>query len=220
MKYLDFFFPYNTLFLSFEESLAIWWVISLIVYCLLSFLFLQWWPKKIGVVNRSLRKTISVLDSDQPINTTIESNKFLNMRWKRYRHTFLSEGESAKTIVDATTFFNFDSVVSRLLNLRYWRSVPAVLVGMGILGTFVGLVVGINEFQTESVEQIENSIKTLLAGMQAAFLTSIWGMLLSIVFGVGEKWQFNKTEKHLQTLTTRLNEKYHLSSVSDFCLLS
>ena len=61
------------------------------------------------------------------------------------------------------------------MNLRFWNSVPALLVGLGILGTFVGLVGGLIPFSGISFEEtgeIRSAIEGLLSGVSTAFVTS------------------------------------------------
>ncbi|MFB3788687.1 MAG: MotA/TolQ/ExbB proton channel family protein [bacterium] len=207
MKYLRYFFPYDTYFISFEQSLTIWWVTCVLVCFGGSLLYLFFGPRKLGIIIISLRKVIRNLSLD-----SIRTCPFLQPLWDEYSATFFTaEGDWRKTPQDAARYFNFTSVVAPRLNLRYWNSVAAVLVGSGILGTFVGLVVGISDFQTNSVEQIEQSIKTLLSGMSTAFLTSVWGMLLSILFSFIEKWAFRSVDKQIQHIAAWLNQRYRIS---------
>ncbi|MDN3652309.1 MotA/TolQ/ExbB proton channel family protein [Thalassotalea ponticola] len=56
---------------------------------------------------------------------------------------------------------------------------PTLLTTVGIFGTFVGIVIGLMEFDHT---QIDQSISALLAGLKTAFITSLVGMLSSIVF--------------------------------------
>lgn len=58
---------------------------------------------------------------------------------------------------------------------------PTLLTTLGILGTFFGIVAGLLAFDVES---IDDSIGGLLNGMKTAFLTSLVGMLLSILYKV------------------------------------
>lgn len=44
---------------------------------------------------------------------------------------------------------------------------------LGILGTFIGIIIGLLNFNTES---IDTSIPVLLGGLKTAFITSIVGM--------------------------------------------
>jgi chromosome segregation ATPase len=124
---------------------------------------------------------------------------------RRYRQTFV---ESGKTDEEASTYFTEQSVVGATLNLRFWRAVPNLLVGIGILGTFVGLTVGIRSFETQSVESVRTSIETLLAGMSTAFVSSIVGMLLSLIFNMFEKWRFGQVNQALTHLCGELDAQY------------
>ena len=60
---------------------------------------------------------------------------------------------------------------------------PNMLTSLGILGTFVGIVVGLIGFD---VNAIDASIGTLLAGLKTAFITSLVGILLAILFKAAE----------------------------------
>lgn len=56
---------------------------------------------------------------------------------------------------------------------------PTLLTTLGILGTFVGIISGLLGFD---VNNIDDSIGGLLAGLKTAFITSLVGMLLSIAY--------------------------------------
>ena len=57
--------------------------------------------------------------------------------------------------------------------------VPAFMTSLGILGTFIGIVVGLYDFDPE---HIDASLPTLLTGLKTAFYTSIAGMTATIAF--------------------------------------
>ncbi|PNE04192.1 hypothetical protein A15D_00372 [Alcanivorax sp. MD8A] len=58
---------------------------------------------------------------------------------------------------------------------------PTLMTTLGILGTFTGIVAGLLDFD---VKNIDGSIESLLAGMKTAFLTSLVGMLLALIYKV------------------------------------
>ena len=64
------------------------------------------------------------------------------------------------------------------------NAVASILIVIGVLGTFVGITLGLLAFDAETVETIEASIPQLLGGLRIAFVTSILGILASIIF----KW--------------------------------
>lgn len=68
-----------------------------------------------------------------------------------------------------------------------------LLTSLGILGTFIGIVVGLLDFDPDKIDE---SIGFLLAGLKTAFITSLVGMSASIVFKVlGSMSLFIKTEE-------------------------
>lgn len=61
-----------------------------------------------------------------------------------------------------------------------YESIPTVFTTLGVLGTFVGIYFGLQSF---NVDAISESIPPLLNGMKIAFSTSIFGIVLSLIFG-------------------------------------
>jgi hypothetical protein len=55
---------------------------------------------------------------------------------------------------------------------------PNYLTVLGILGTFGGIVVGLFQFDTQNIQE---SVPGLLSGLKTAFLTSIAGIVLSLI---------------------------------------
>lgn len=70
---------------------------------------------------------------------------------------------------------------------RFLVQAPSLMTSLGILGTFLGIVIGLLHF---NVADIDGSIGPLLAGMKTAFLTSLVGMFLAIAFKTLDAWKF------------------------------
>ena len=88
---------------------------------------------------------------------------------------------SQSGICDIEDYINEDEAESyahkRMLDL-----VPDILTSLGILGTFVGLVWGLRSFEPSTYETMTTSVASLVDGIKVAFMTSIYGLLLSILF--------------------------------------
>lgn len=67
------------------------------------------------------------------------------------------------------------------IHIHFTQYAPTLLTTLGILGTFFGIVIGLLGFD---VTDIDGSIEALLGGMKTAFITSLAGMLLSVVYKV------------------------------------
>lgn len=91
---------------------------------------------------------------------------------------------------DIEDYINEDSVSIRT-NKGTVSQIPETLTGIGILGTFVGLIIGIGSIGFSSDVAALTSLKTLISGIQVAFYTSIVGLILSICFNLVYKYCWN-----------------------------
>jgi DNA-binding ferritin-like protein len=193
--------PYQSLFSFGIESVTGWWVLITVIFFIVSIIGLAVRRRKI---NNSIR-----LPGNKINENRIKSNTYLKSLWEKYEITFIVlEKNYVKSKEPSSNYFNLDSVLSQFLNLRYWVSLPNVFVGIGILGTFVGLALGLADFDPE---KISDSINNLLPGMKTAFVTSIWGMLLSILFDFFEKWHFHKIDISIKNFAHLIDKKYLFS---------
>ncbi len=62
--------------------------------------------------------------------------------------------------------------------------ISGTLTGLGILGTFLGLSMGLGSFNGDDIFTISDNVGTLLSGMKVAFHTSVYGIFFSIVFNI------------------------------------
>lgn len=60
----------------------------------------------------------------------------------------------------------------------------SLIVSTGVLGTFIGIFIGLQGFDTNSIKE---SVPILLEGLKTAFVTSIEGMLISILLSAIQK---------------------------------
>lgn len=118
------------------------------------------------------------------------------------------------TNMPSSEFFNIEKISPRFsLNLRMIETASGTLVGLGLLGTFLGLTVGIIHFDSSNSDNIQESIQGLLGGMGTAFSTSLFGMLFSIIFTFFDKRWRNKLSKGLLRLTEILDSQLYIDDV-------
>ncbi len=90
--------------------------------------------------------------------------------------------------VDADEIFTDDRFAPGLSSSRIFQALPGILTGLGVLGTFVGLQLGIGGLSDGDPSKIETSkIMSLIQGCSVAFSTSVWGVAASLVFSFLEK---------------------------------
>lgn len=83
-----------------------------------------------------------------------------------------------------------DSVIHR----ERLNQIAGVMTGLGILGTFIGLSLGLQSFNTGTTAEITNSIEPLMEGIKVAFHTSIYGMVFSLIFNYVYKRRLDDAE--------------------------
>ena len=76
---------------------------------------------------------------------------------------------------------NFSNL-SAGISIEFWQNLAGVFTGLGILGTFLGLTIGLLGFDMSSSATIQKGISNLLNGTSTAFLTSIVGILCALIF--------------------------------------
>ena len=119
--------------------------------------------------------------------------------------------EKKQTNTPALEFFSeFSSCSAYKINLRLLDTAAGTLVGLGLLGTFLGLTLGIKDFDSSSTQNIQKSIQLLLSGMGTAFITSLVGMFLSMIYSFCDKYWRNRLSKYLYILTYKLDSLYYI----------
>ncbi len=133
-------------------------------------------------------------------------NKLLDERFNEYklesmRMSILSEHGLRCDIEDYINEYFIDATMKKgMLSI-----IPGVLTGLGILGTFVGLSFGLQNFNTGTAAAITNSIAPLMDGIKIAFHTSIYGMVFSLIFN----FVYKKNLEDAYRTVDKFLETYH-----------
>ena len=67
------------------------------------------------------------------------------------------------------------------------RNIPGILTGLGIVGTFLGVITGLYGYNSQDLASVRNSISHLLESVQGAFVVSFFAVLSAISFTGAEK---------------------------------
>lgn len=71
------------------------------------------------------------------------------------------------------------------VGMNFFNSgISGTLTGLGILGTFLGLSMGLGAFSGDDIFTITDNVGALLSGMKVAFHTSVYGIFFSLVFNI------------------------------------
>lgn len=176
--------------------------------------------KKLGIIMRITEELKSAVES---INQQFEVQK--TYLWEHYQSSqdlgLFKEGylikhyknycDEVKRLEEETNIgykcdiedYINQELIEYYLKKNLLNIVPGAMTGLGILGTFVGLSVGLQNFTTGTADEILLGITTLMDGIKIAFHTSIFGMVFSLVFNLTYK---NILEDCLEQLDMFLDE--------------
>ena len=87
------------------------------------------------------------------------------------------------------------------------KILPGTFVGFGILGTFLGFSNGISGMSLSgNVDELFGKLGTFFSGLNTAFITSIVGVILSVVFGILYQFPLNKIRFHCVRIYAELSK--------------
>ncbi len=181
-----------------SESISFYWVLFTVAVYSLALWFKR---KKVlnengckaQIVNNLLFKEIrsntrnfkEIADSAVSELATKEKMQFLNLFSNSLVEYRCGDYKAYGCKDSAAEYFNEETVGSS--NLHYSRMImPAILTAIGVLGTFVGLLLSLTSLRdygigADSADMVPQ-IKELIKGASTAFITSIWGVIFSIVY--------------------------------------
>ena len=88
----------------------------------------------------------------------------------------------------AESFFTEQALVDTRLKVDFYKHLPGILTGIGIIGTFSGLIFGLNEFQVSSnPAKAQESLGRLINAVGHAFIVSGFAIFLAMLFTGIEK---------------------------------
>ena len=85
-----------------------------------------------------------------------------------------------------------EDLLDQIAGTHYNSVVSGTMSGLGILGTFLGLTLGMLSFTGNDIFTISDNIAPLLSGMKVAFHTYVYGIFFSLVFNLSLIHIFNK----------------------------
>lgn len=116
-------------------------------------------------------------------NAKVFEEKELQDAFNKYRLRLKRARRGADASCDLGEYIN-EELLDRV-GMNYFNSgVSGTLTGLGILGTFLGLSMGLGAFSGDDIFTISDNVGSLLSGMKVAFHTSVYGILFSLVFNI------------------------------------
>jgi MotA/TolQ/ExbB proton channel family len=124
-------------------------------------------------------------------------DKRLAHLWKEYQDSLHSQREerdgqlttvAIRATVPSELYFNSQFVVDSRLRTEFFKHLPGLFTGIGIIGTFSGLIEGLRAFQvSENAATVRASLESLMHAVSEAFLISAAAIAAAMVVTFIEK---------------------------------
>jgi ABC-type phosphate/phosphonate transport system permease subunit len=176
---------------------------------------------KIRKVNKVLHELSNApIGSVEPsvLEELFQDRPFSNL-WKEYRASLHqmqmlnSDKESVRSTLTSDFYFSKEAVVDSYINAEFFKHLPGILTGVGIIGTFSGLIWGLRQF--DSANAVE-TLNLLLGEVSSAFLGSGIAIFVAIFITFFEKQTLNRCYQQVEELTKLLDSLYKAGVGEDY----
>ena len=157
----------------------------------------------------------------ESLSQEMENSDLIKGIWRKYQRTLISipgnDGLEKYSTVESESYFSVAAFTEGMKG-GLWSGLAGTFTGIGILGTFIGLTIGLAGVDTSSTGALSSSISGLLGGMSTAFVTSIFGIVSAIVFGVWHSQNMKRFGDAASRFTDALDQVFIRKSVEEILL--
>ncbi len=166
----------------------------------------------------TLRRAIRSIRSSGDKKYAWQQDDFLGKgtlfsHWSEYlNNLFFADGvyHNASNVED---YINEETVIYGPGRVSFAESLPGLMTSLGFLGTLIGLAKGLSGFQMGDSAAVQQSIVTLIPGMRFAFMTSIFGVVGSVLFTLITRATYGSTEHTIKAFYSAMSRHAGVLSV-------
>ncbi len=158
---------------------------------------------------------LAELRAEMALQAKASRTEILGRIWKEFDESLVTHKSAdgvyrLSNTLDAAHFFNTTSLARGLTENRLLAAIPGFLTAIGVIGTFIGLQMGLSgiDLATDDVDALKDGIRSMLNGAAVAFLTSVWGIGLSVLFNFYEKSLERLIRSDIRNLQNKLDFLY------------
>jgi len=208
-----------------------------IVVSAATLVFLILFPFKFFVINSQIKKIIrgieklkdaagtpsAVVPSD--VRKLMVKEPYVHL-WAEYDDTlhkikrYSSENgdtTEVRATIPAEVYFTSGTLVDSRLFEEFVRHLPGILTGLGIIGTFAGLLMGLDGFSpSEDASSARASLKHLLDGVGHAFYASAFAIAGAMLITIIEKLSIAVLYKKVELLNHEIDSIYNTGAGEEY----
>jgi MotA/TolQ/ExbB proton channel family len=154
--------------------------------------------------------------------------KMLAHLWAEYRDTLHEQraldpatGTLAPPVLRATmpaaVIFTTETLVDSRVRTEFFKHLPGLFTGVGIIGTFSGLIQGLEAFKvSENPSVVRNSLEVLMHGVYEAFTVSAAAIFFAMVTTFIEKLIVASLYRKAEALTLELDSMFQSGAGEEY----
>lgn len=145
----------------------------------------------------------------QEISSFLNKGHFFENQWSEFSETIILGNEDESTAYNteqSENYFNKTSLLEYSIDTNHFTSIPGVLTGIGLLGTFISILIGLYHVHIEGTEV--TGIEELINGLSGKFISSILGLSTSIIFNSFLNQHLRNIENQIFKLQHKLNSLF------------
>ena len=174
----------------------------------------------------ALKKEGSVLDLDR-VESEVMLSKALRHCWAEYRDTLHGQKQAnAQGVLEvrrwratsvAGNFFTEQALVDTPLRTEFYKHLPGILTGLGIIGTFSGLILGLQGFKvSDDASVVRSSLETLIVSVGGAFVVSGAAIALAMLVTTVEKFIVNRRYIDVEALCSLIDSLFDAGAGEEY----
>jgi hypothetical protein len=183
---------------------------------------------KVGRVLARLQDLKATNKRDPGEVKVFDDDETLKHLWQEYQDTIheqktinpatgVQEVVAYRSTVPAEVFFSSQALVDSRLRTEFFKHLPGIFTGLGIIGTFLGLLQGLQAFHiSEDTQLVRQSLEGLLHGVFDAFLVSATAISLAMLMTFVEKWTTSGLYRKVEKLTFLLDGMFESGAGEEY----
>lgn len=216
-------------------SSALHWGVGALLAIAVVFFFIQFllpgW--RVGRELRAARLKLEKLKASGPVldldrmRDEVMQSEALRHCWDEYRDTLHGQKQAnAMGVLEvsrwratsmANMFFTDQALIEAPLRTEFYKHLPGILTGLGIIGTFSGLIVGLQGFKvSDDAQVVRGSLETLIVSVGGAFMVSGAAIFLAMLVTTVEKAIINRRFTELERLCSLIDSLFDTGAGEEY----
>jgi len=161
-------------------------------------------------------------DEFSRIDEKFKKLPYIANQWQEFTETLIkNQSNDQKGVICNTAqvqeFINSESIICSNLQVRKFNSIPGILTGLGLLGTFISILIGLAHVHVNGLKV--DGIEGLINGLSGKFWSSIFGLSFSLIFTVVENNLIGRLESKCLKIQNKLNSIFS-RNIPEFTAIS